>query len=78
LEPDYEFMQRYQPAIDKFKGAFFGGEDSDMEASTVKSRAGARNGKGGVKAAPKGKAKESAQGSGQQSPKRKGKKAKAK
>ena len=31
LEPDYEEMQRFQPVINKFKNAFFGGEDSDAE-----------------------------------------------
>jgi hypothetical protein len=33
LEPDYEFMKRYQPAIDKFKNTFFDGMDSEQEAS---------------------------------------------
>lgn len=32
LEPDYEEMQRFQPVINKFKSAFFDGEDSDNEA----------------------------------------------
>ena len=33
LEPDYEEMQRFQPVVQKFKNAFFGGNDSDSEIS---------------------------------------------
>ena len=33
LEPDYEEMQRFQPVVQKFKNAFFGGNDSDSELS---------------------------------------------
>ena len=33
LEPDYEEMQRFQPVIQKFKNAFFDGNDSDSEIS---------------------------------------------
>ena len=45
LEPDYEGMKMYQPVIQKFKDAFFGGDESDPECSGTagKSRAGAGN-----------------------------------
>lgn len=29
LEPDYEGMKKFQPVIDKFKDAFFDGNDED-------------------------------------------------
>ena len=41
LEPDYEEMQRFQPVVQKFKNAFFGGNDSDSEIS-IKSNPRAR------------------------------------
>ena len=55
LEPDYEEMQRFNPVINKFKNAFFQGEDSDVEVSSKVGTSGrgrgAGRGRGGARSA---------------------------
>lgn len=38
LEPDYEGMKVFKPVVDKFKHAFFDGDDSDSEPSVMSGR----------------------------------------
>ena len=50
LEPDYEGMKRFDPLFQKFKDAFFDGEDADPECAATtagRGRGGARGGRGG-------------------------------
>ncbi len=50
LEPDYEGMQRFDPLIQKFKDAFFDGQDADPECTAPAGRGrGTRGGRGGAR-----------------------------
>ena len=48
LEPDYEQMKVFKPVVDKFKAAFFDGDDEDSECGN----AGPSKGRG-ARAAPR-------------------------
>jgi hypothetical protein len=38
LEPDYEGMKVFKPVVDKFKAAFFDGDDEDVECGNAGSK----------------------------------------
>ena len=47
LEPDHEYMERFQPVISKFKDAFFDGADSESgDYNAPRKGAAARGGAG--------------------------------
>jgi len=68
LEPNYKEMQRFQPVINKFKSAFFEGDDSDAEAisqqAKPKARGVGRGARGGASQSSKTSAANGTKGGG--------------